>query len=467
MRNFATWLLANGLYHRRLHAADRVREAWNLYVHWATGGDKAAIQALSKLAESLLRDCTDDNTISTVHQLDLVSLSFASSHRDVKPKHPIDQLTRNKLRKPTPGTFQLRSFNPYAFNRRSPKRAFNLVFDVCHAIADPDDMKKVIALTGKAQYASPTLILPQKVGDCFSLCNMILSHRMRSIVTRAPVFGKLALAPSKQAPIYVVSSNRSKWLTVNFKPKTFYGRLIGSRPIIFVVDADEGESYLDILKVSGQGVAQNVHVLTCGGGFGMGWNRHCALLHAKLLHFEKIWMFDDNVEEIKQGGKPIVDLDDRWIGDELVMPLYPGIMQQALGFNIPRLGSLNFCPLFAYSKEDLSMSLLLEQLLDWAAYMNPPTSVIKLDKTQIKPDVPGTLPKRINPMGIVAALGMWRDKDQRPLDLSAKNLGSYHIMKFQEQVLYDCLLSLREEPRALHAILNTWFVDLTEWQDFW
>jgi len=309
------------------------------------------------------------------------------------------------------------------------------------------------------QYADPGITVPETSAECLAACRIVLGHRrgvMRAQYRAVMIPDEVDLRRFPLPPVYVITSNRSKWLLKNLKKGTFYGRFIGTgRPIVLAVGEDEVETYTAVIKQKGQGPGEGVFVVGFPTGFSIGWNRHCALRHAKTMGLDYIWMVDDNVTEIKRGGKDIGDLPDAWLEQQTITTLYPGIMQQVLGFNLARLDILNFCPFLMFSKEDLSVAQFLSICLEEHAAAPEECSVIKADKDKIVND--GGQPRRTARMAEIAALDVWGDYAETAFLPSDVGQTPYQILKHQEQALYNCIIKLT--PSDLLALAREWFVD--------
>ncbi len=306
-------------------------------------------------------------------------------------------------------------------------------------------------------YSSPGMALPNHPEAAAHVVQLILEARQKLIgcdySKTKYIEGKLPPDPTR-APIYIISGNRSRWLLENLKTRTFWGPLRETREIILVCGAGEEKAYAEVQNVFG------VSLLLCSGGFGIGWNRHCAIRHARDRNTVKIWMLDDDVVRIKIGSEvKVEDLDDTLLKQPFVS-LYPGIAQQALGFNLQLLheaglGNVNFCPVLAYSKEDLSLAAVLQQADIWS-FLDVEVNVEKTPKEKIQVDEQGTRKDRSQPMADIAALPVWCDENNKPYALD-KELSSYEVMKLQEQAVYD-FLSNPETPEAF-KLLEPYFND--------
>lgn len=337
--------------------------------------------------------------------------------------------------------------------------------------------------SGKAQYADPGIVVPGTFEERLALCRCLLRGRAKAM----PFAYKAQLvkdgSPAKAAhgslaPIYVITSNRARWLYSVRKVSLLMLLASEDRPVIFTAGEGELEAYAPLSELP------HCYVLSCPGGFGIGWNRYCAVRHARAAGANRVWLLDDNVETLRPA------LDDRqmreWHGeDEEVFPYYSfftGIMQQAVGLDLEllatlpgHLGQLNFCPYFVYSKEDLSLSLVFDWLIHlnygagWRHPYNKGRSVTKVDKATIKLDIPGTRPERADWMGTIAELPVWRYRGSAEEDekaptknhnLSDTVSNSYLVMKYQEQLLYNCI---SDGPLGLEVLIalvqEGWFSD--------
>jgi len=341
---------------------------------------------------------------------------------------------------------------------------------------------KQVGIARNQQYTAAPKGISATPEGAVILCRSILQARKQQ-------FGALKLPPAEaidvrgKSPIYVISSNRGKWLYVNAK-STWYGRMIeaktNAQPIIFVIAEAERDIYQKMMAQNqyGQGEKRDVHLLCYGGGWGIGWNRHAALRHAKRGGARFAWMVDDDTLNIRDSGDeraPSWVLDDAMMAGLPYVSLYPGIMQQALGFNLELLGNLNFCPYFLFSKEDLCLEkafLLLWDIMPTNG-CEQASIVVKFDKSKIEVDVIGPIPSRKDAMRLIASHPIWRDDgtnkevqllgELESLAKSSDYRGKierlpYDLLKLQEQILFDCFA---DHPQEVIAALlgDGWFYD--------
>lgn len=314
------------------------------------------------------------------------------------------------------------------------------------------------------KYASPGLLILQTPQVCYEFCEYTLLQRREIMRCKSKLVLSEEINFNKfpNPPIYVISSNRSIWLSKNFW-QTFNGQVANKtgRAVIFAVGYDEYENYLKVLQATKMGANEGVYVLGCEGGFGIGWNRHCALKHARGLGLPRVWMLDDDIVEVRQNKHPAKNLDDSLMDTTWIVSLWPGgIMQRGLGFNLQKMsedgaGDLNFCPFFAFSKEDLTLQLVKEQYYEHFCYIEPNCVV---EKATAELDYPKGLETRMKPMSAVAELQMWVDAEsKKPVNLLKENLNPYLIMRMQEQTMYDCIKGC---PGVLKALVEEgWFSD--------
>lgn len=336
----------------------------------------------------------------------------------------------------------------------SKKPMVELVLIDPDAVASHSSRKKSVS----AQYSAAPMSVPRRE-NAYKLCRIILeaTRDAMGLAVAEPGFGAVDFNAHPDPPIFVISSNRAVWLGKYFD-NLFIGKRdqTKKRAIVIVVDAAEEATYQKQLA------KRPVYVVGLSGGFGMSWNRHRALKFARASGFEKAWVLDDNVEEV--GG--VTDVEDELL-DEFPAFSYSlrGIMEQAVGFNLKKLGLINFCPFFPYNKDDLSLEQVLKvkgfnHNLDTSAV--PRIGIRKTDKNTITPDTECKIVVNAYRAAIevqLAALDIWRDENNTPipiLQVIQKPSTPRDVLKWHSDILYSIMAS--EQAIAL-KLADEWFSD--------
>jgi hypothetical protein len=325
------------------------------------------------------------------------------------------------------------------------------------------------------QYSTPGMTVPADEASAAALCERILTHLQNVMGSR--IYWKLnqqVAFSSSEVPVYIISSNRSQWLMKNCVKHTFAGRLIGKRPVIFVVSLQEFERYVEAMFMAGLHPGKGVYVMGCGDGFGMSWSRHTAIRHARELRREKLWILDENVHEVGE----LSDLEDEVLDGPCPFFTYSmrGFLEQVVGINLVTLRSknlqrLNFCPYFAYNKDDASFQRVFEHVYgiditgEVPKYGWERPGIFKIPKDPdvarkyklpvVTPDSTERPKDRVQIEREIAALDIWRtSKDKEEKLAIAEMVPAFDVMKWQSEVMYRCL-----ESPGVAKELSRWFSD--------
>lgn len=348
-------------------------------------------------------------------------------------------------------------------------------------LVDPDAVVRHVSQprSTSTQYTVPPMQIPQKK-DALDLLKRMLegTAAVMGRAGRCTSTERIDFATFSNPPVYVVSSNRSYYIgQVFWSGVLFASRLVkahkqAKRAVIFMVDEAEAPDYRKALAVEKTHV-QGLYVMACSGGFGMSWSRHCALLHARRSGFKKAWVFDDNVDGIGSSGTD-PDVDDSLLEG---VPTFsyskrtPLIMERGVGFNLElltKMGNLNFCPYFAYNKDDRSLEEVLRQRgFDYLDYPHPVwknerPGLTKVDKGSFPADTDRKLTgsqARVPREKQIAQLDIWRDTRKTTTAVEVLKLitgkgGPRDVMKWQADVMWTILC----HPAAAEAFAS-WFTD--------
>ncbi|HSU13848.1 hypothetical protein [Longimicrobium sp.] len=323
------------------------------------------------------------------------------------------------------------------------------------------------------QYSPPPMSIPRGTLALRLLDYMLTeTRRVMGASARCTAVVPIDFTKFKNPPVYVISSNRASWLAqVFWSGELFVGGLVkggAGRAVIFVVDAGEALRYAKELSIK-EAAKQGVYLLAVRGGFGMSMSRHCALRHAAANGFGKAWVFDDNVANLGKGT--IADVDDDLLEDVPAVSYSsrtPLILERVVGFNLQWMRKLdaNFCPFFAYNKDDKSLEEVLKQKgFDYGITPHPTLGierpgVVKVDKGTFQADSDidkNAMKHRIAVEDEIALMPVWETAEAEQVEvmkLVNGHAGRRDLMKWQEHVMWAIL----RNPVAAQAFAK-WFSD--------